>query len=109
MLDAAAGEGLVEVSEMLVEGRPEVFVSLPQEALAQATGQWDEERRRSSYGQDPSGRHALDHDSAHDPGVGISIYLARTFYAVPAFDGREKLDETVPFYKARNERTAENC
>ncbi len=103
VLDAAAEEGLVEVNQMLVEGRPDVFVSLPQDALARTTAQWDEERRRSTYGR----TQVVDTLWIMIPlmilVIGISFYVARTFYAVPAFDGSEKLDESVPYYKVETE------
>ena len=52
MVDAAAEEGLIDASPMLVEGRQELFLSLPQEALAQAAAQWDEDlQSRQAFGR----------------------------------------------------------
>src|SRR5207237_1576502 len=51
VVDAAASEGLVEANEMMVEGRSQLFLSLPQEALAQTAHQWEEDRKRKAFGR----------------------------------------------------------
>jgi WD40 repeat protein len=51
VVDAASEGGLVEVNQMLVDGRPHLFLSLPQEALAQTAYQWEEDRQRKAYGR----------------------------------------------------------
>ena len=51
VVDAAAQEGLVEVNQMLVGGRPDLFISFPQELLAQGALQSEEDRKRNAFGR----------------------------------------------------------
>ena len=51
VMEAAGQERLVEVNQMLVEGRPGLYLSLPQEALARAAEQWDDDRKRQAFGR----------------------------------------------------------
>ncbi|MBI3409325.1 MAG: WD40 repeat domain-containing protein [Planctomycetes bacterium] len=51
VIDAAAGEGLLEVNRFLVNGKESLFLGLPQEGLAQVGVQRDEERRLRTFGR----------------------------------------------------------
>lgn len=50
-VDAASDQGLVEVSQLLVDGRERLYVGLPQESLARVADQWQEDRKRQAFGR----------------------------------------------------------
>jgi WD40 repeat protein len=51
VIDAASQEGLLEANEQLCMGRPQLFLSLPQYALARTAAHWDEDRKRRALGR----------------------------------------------------------
>ncbi len=116
VVDAAADEGLIEVNQLLVRGQPEIFLGLPQDALAQTAASWDEDRKRRAYGRSRIQDTLWIMIPMLFLAAAIAFTVTRNFFGLPATDMRDidaalaqgqKLDPGAPYIKVKREELEE--